>query len=314
MVTAFGIAMGLALFDTVTDGLAIDVTPPEQRVLIQGAMAIGRALGMVTLASVYGRLATAYGWPIVFWLAAIFLLAPLPLLWRVREPALRPAAQTFDWAAIRYLWRPATIIFVVYGILYAFVVYGANAVLTLFANEELGANLIEVGDVAALSGLGMLAGGGSAVLIARKVSIWLQGIFTCLAVSAVLVTLAFSTLDNIYMAALLWGVCLAAVELVFVTLAMIKADPRIGASSFATFMAISNIGTGAGQATTTGLIGDVHNPASAVVDYRWIFLGMALLNLVCIPLLLAIQGRPAQSNGAGRPGLWRLRWRKDPAP
>lgn len=276
------LAFGLVLFDTVIDGLAIDVTPDNEKGMIQGAMVLGRAFGVVLLAAVYGRLIDQFGWEIVFYIASAFCLLPIPFLLRIRETPSRHENQTFSWQAARQLWRPEIITLTLYAIIYSFVIYGANAILTLFANEELGASLIQVGDVAALAGLGMVIGGVVAMTLERRMDIWVQGIWTTGIVTLVLFLMAFmTTLDNIVIMVLAWGICLAATELVFVTVAMLKSDPRMGAGMFAIFMAISNIGTGIGQATTTGLID--------ALDFRWIFAGLAVLNLFALPLLARLR-------------------------
>ncbi|MCB9444257.1 MAG: MFS transporter [Ardenticatenaceae bacterium] len=279
---ALFIAMGLALYDTVMDGLAIDVTPDSEQGQVQAVMVIGRALGLVMMSAIYGRVITAYGWQIIFWAVALFALTPLSLLWFVHEPAERAATQTFSWAALRGLWRVEIARFSLYAIVYSVAVYGANAIVALFANEKLGGTLVQVGDVAALGGVGMVLGGILGVVLTKRVSIWQQGIWTTGLVSLSLLSLAWvATLENIGTITLLWGVVLAAAELVFITLAMAKSDRRMGAGQFAIFMAISNVGTGMGQAATTGLID--------TVDFHWIFVGLALINLLAIPLLLVMQ-------------------------
>ncbi|MCA9933650.1 MAG: MFS transporter [Ardenticatenaceae bacterium] len=278
---ALFIAFGLAFYDTVADGLAIDVTPRAQHEQVQGAMLVGRSLGFVMLAAVYGRLIAATGWQIVFAFVILFALLPLPLLARMPEPAERPAAQQFSWAALRGLWRPEIGRFALYAIVYSVAIYGTNAIIMLFANEELGGTLVQVGDVAALGGLGMVVGGLSGSLFGRRLSIWQFGYMTATAVSLTLLLIAsVANLQNIAAITLLWGVALASAELVFLTLSMSKTDPRIGAGQFAIFMAISNVGTGIGQAAATGLID--------TVDFHWIFVGMAAINLLTIPLLAAM--------------------------
>lgn len=281
---ALFIALGLALYDTVMDGLAIDVTPAAEQGQVQAVMVIGRALGLVMLSAIYGRVIVTYGWQVIFWAVALFSLSPLLVMRLVREPAQRTATQTFSWDALRGLWRVEMGRFALYAIIYSIAVYGANAIVTLFANEELGGTLVQVGDVAALGGIGMVLGGGLGVFLARRVSIWQQGLWTTGFVSLTLLLIAFvATLENITFITLLWGLVLAAAELVFITLAMAKSDRRMGAGQFAIFMAISNVGTGMGQATTTGLID--------TVEFQWIFIGLALINLLAIPILTTMQTR-----------------------
>jgi MFS transporter, PAT family, beta-lactamase induction signal transducer AmpG len=281
---ALFIALGLALYDTVMDGLAIDVTPDDEQGQVQAVMVIGRALGLVMLSAIYGRVIIAYGWQIIFWAVALFALLPLLFMRLVHEPAQRAARQTFSWEALRGLWGVEMGRFALYAIIYSVAIYGANAIVTLFANEGLGGTLVQVGDVAALGGVGMVLGGLLGVVLAKRVSIWQQGVWTAGFVTLTLLLIALvATLENIASITLLWGVVLAAAELVFITLAMAKSDRRMGAGQFAIFMAISNAGTGVGQAASTGLID--------TVDFRWIFVGLALINLLVIPLLLTMQAR-----------------------
>jgi PAT family beta-lactamase induction signal transducer AmpG len=54
---AFTLQMGMALYDTCTDGLALDTTPTEEQGTIQGFMVGGRAVAVVVTASVVGLLA-----------------------------------------------------------------------------------------------------------------------------------------------------------------------------------------------------------------------------------------------------------------
>ena len=135
LVVSLLIATGVALYDTTTDGLAVDVTPAADVGIVQGSMVLGRSLGLVMLASAYGRLIEEFGWSIVFAAATVFTLMPLLLLWRVREPAQRPAARAFDWGAVRALWQPRILLLALFGVIYSFVAYGANAIVALFANE-----------------------------------------------------------------------------------------------------------------------------------------------------------------------------------
>lgn len=283
LVVALFIAFGLAFYDTVTDGLAIDVTPRPQHEQVQGTMVVGRSLGFVMMAAIYGRLIVTVGWQVVFGAVILFALLPLPLLSRLPEAVHRPAEQQFSWAALRALWRPEMLRFGLYAMVYSVAIYGTNAIITLFANEGLGGTLVQVGDVAALGGLGMVAGGVVGLTLGRRLPTWQFGMLTATAVSLTLLLIALvANLQNMPLMTFIWGGALATSELVFLTLSMNKTDPRIGAGQFAIFMAISNVGTGLGQAATTGLID--------TIDFHWIFIGMAAFNLLAIPLLLAIRG------------------------
>ena len=65
---AFVLQMAMALYDTCTDGLALDTIPEEEQGTIQSFMVGGRALGVVLTASVVGLLAEYVSWVAVFWL------------------------------------------------------------------------------------------------------------------------------------------------------------------------------------------------------------------------------------------------------
>lgn len=281
---ALFVALGLAIYDTVADGYAIDVTPPEEQGQIQGVMVVSRAVGVVLLASVYGRIIEQYGWQFVFLAVALLTLTPQILLRFAHEPAQRNPAQSFSWTALHTLLRPEMLRFGLYAVVYSVAIYGTNAIITLFTNEDLGRSLAQVGDVAALGGVGMVIGGASATYIIRRpaVSIWQQGMWTATGASGVLLLMAtLANANNIMLMFFLWGICLSASELIFITLAMAKADRRMGAGQFAIFMAISNVGIGLGQSTTTSLID--------TLDFRWIFLGLAVVSLLSIPLLVAMR-------------------------
>ena len=62
---------------------------------------------------------------------------------------------------------------------------------------------------------------------------------------------------------------------------MAKADRRMGAGQYAIFMAISNVGVGIGQSASTSLVD--------TVDFRWIFVGLAVVSLLSFPLLAAMR-------------------------
>ncbi|WP_420640552.1 MFS transporter [Candidatus Leptofilum sp.] len=284
VVMALFIALGLAIYDTVADGYAIDVTPPEEQGQIQGVMVISRAFGLVLLASVYGRIIEQFGWTVIFVAVALLTLLPQILLHFTREPAERNQSQTFSWVALRSLWRPDIFRFGMYAIVYSVAIYGANAIITLFANEGLGQSLVQVGDVAALGGVGMVVGGAIATYTIRRpnISIWQQGTWTAVGVFSILMLMALvANENNIIIMFVLWGIWLSASELIYITLAMAKADRRMGAGQYAIFMAISNVGVGIGQSASTSLVD--------TVDFRWIFVGLAVVSLLSFPLLAAMR-------------------------
>ena len=82
---AFVLQMGMALYDTCTDGLALDSSTKEEEGTIQGFMVGGRAMGVVLISSVIGLLVERTSWSVAFYMLAVLTLAPLPLVLRVKE-------------------------------------------------------------------------------------------------------------------------------------------------------------------------------------------------------------------------------------
>ena len=62
VLTAFILQAGMALYDTCTDGLALDTTPESEQGTIQGLMVGGRALGVVVVSGVIGLLVQRTSW------------------------------------------------------------------------------------------------------------------------------------------------------------------------------------------------------------------------------------------------------------
>ena len=91
----------LALMDSSTDGLAVDVTPPDEQQAVQATMLVGRFGAIIILALLFGAVAKGLGYSAAFLVTTVFLA--LPLLWvlRLREPAHRSAEQAFEWGALR---------------------------------------------------------------------------------------------------------------------------------------------------------------------------------------------------------------------
>jgi len=95
---AFLLQLGMALYDTCTDGLALDNTPAEEQGKIQAFMVGGRAIGTIVAASAVGLLAQHVSWASVFWVLAALTLLPVPLVLMVKDGE-RPAETRFEWSA-----------------------------------------------------------------------------------------------------------------------------------------------------------------------------------------------------------------------
>jgi PAT family beta-lactamase induction signal transducer AmpG len=280
---AFLVMTGMAMYDTSTDGLALDTTPEDEAGKIQGIMVGGRAMGVVVLSSLIGVLAQNVSWMAAFWLLAILTLLPLVFLIGFKEPP-RKADQKFEWKAFAAFKHWPIIALGLLGALYSLIINAANEIINPFLQSDFGISVMMAGFFTTVWGIGVVVGGITggpltdrvgqrrAVEIALVISFVSVSIFSFTSTAAIAWPLVF-----------IFGVAYGYYETVYFAISMRKSDPRIAASMFSILMAIANIGTGIGL-PIAGLLADG-------VGYRWTFAIIASLNLLAIPLLPAIFGK-----------------------
>jgi PAT family beta-lactamase induction signal transducer AmpG len=271
-------SFSVTLFDSTTDGLALDTTPRRDQGTVQGVMVGGRALGIIILSLVFGALVPAEGFRVVFLIIAVSMLIPLIWVLRVREPAERDEWQRFQWAAFSALTQPRFLFFAAYAILYSFVSFGIDGLVTLFMSQRFGAPELLIGQYGSLRGLGAVIGavGGGFLIdrIGRRGSAY--GALVAISLGGLLFALT-ARVEMVLLVGLLWGVAWAFQETIFIALAMDLSDSRIAASMFALMMAFSNIGTAAGEGIATGLTDNL--------SFAQVFMILAAANVVVIPVL-----------------------------
>lgn len=271
-------SFSVALFDSTTDGLAIDTTPPEAHGTVQGFMVGGRAAGIILLSLVFGFLVQSHGYRPVFLIIAVSMLLPLVLLFKVDEPRRRPEGQGFQWSAFKALARPRFLAFSLYAILYSVVSFGVDGLVTYYMSQQFNAPETTIGTYGALRGIGAVIGAlGGALLVdrlGRRASA--NGALVLITLGAALLGLA-TGINAILMLAALWGAAWAFQETIFFALAMDLADSRIAASMFAIMMAVSNLGTAIGEGLATSLTDNL--------GFSAVFWLLAGLNLLVFPVL-----------------------------
>ncbi len=272
-------SFSVALFDSTTDGLAIDTTPHEEHGTVQGTMVGGRALGFIVLSLVFGTLVQAQGYKVVFVIIAVSML--LPLLWvlRVTEPAHRAQKQAFDWSAFRVMKQRRFVMFGLYAIFYSIVSFGVDGLITLFMSNEFHAAKTAIGQYGALRGVGAVIGAVGGGFLVDKLGRRRSAIGGLIAVSigAVLIGLA-PGITVLLILGVVWGIAWGFQETIFVALAMDLSDRRIAASMFAIMMALSNVGTAVGEGIATGLTDNL--------SFTAIFWLLAGLNVINVPILI----------------------------
>lgn len=268
-------SFSVALFDSTTDGLAIDITPPEQQGRVQGTMVGGRAMGFIVLSLIFGTMAQSQGYRMVFLTIAVIMLVPILWVVRVREPTERSIENQFQWSAFKSLSSSRFLLFAAFAIVYSIVSFGVDGLVTFFMSETFKASETVIGQYGALRGVGAVIGAiGSGLLldrISRKTSAYIAAFL--ISIGAVLIGIAPS-LSMILIMGLIWGFAWGFQETVFVALAMDLSEARIAASMFAIMMALSNLGTAIGEGLATSL--------SDNLGFSGVFLSLAALNVVSL--------------------------------
>jgi PAT family beta-lactamase induction signal transducer AmpG len=265
-------SFSVALFDSTSDGLAIDITPPEQQGRVQGTMVGGRALGFIILSLIFGMMAQSQGYRVVFITIALIMLIPLIWVLRVREPEVRGEEQHFQWSAFKCLGSSRFLLFGAFAILYSIVSFGVDGLVTYFMSDGYKASETVIGQYGALRGLGAVMGAVAGGLLLDRMSRKKGAYIAILLISigAILIGVA-PGIGFLLVMGVIWGIAWGFQETVFVALAMHLSEARIAASLFAIMMALSNIGTAVGEGLATSLTNDI--------GFSAVFLSLAAFNI-----------------------------------
>ena len=280
---AFLVMTGMALYDTTTDGLALDITPADEAGKIQGVMVGGRAMGVVVLSSLIGILAQQVSWLAAFWLLAILTLLPLSLVIGFHEPP-RKAEQKFEWKAFSAFKKWPIIALGLLGALYSLIINATNEIINPFLQSNFGISVMVAGFFTTVWGLGVVLGGVTGGPLTDRIG-QRRAVEVALIVSFFSV-LIFSFTPSVSLAWILvfiFGLAFGYYETVYFAISMRKSDPRIAASMFSILMAIANIGTGIGLPIAGVMVDGI--------GFQWTFVIIASLNFLAIPLLPAIFGK-----------------------
>ncbi len=271
----------MALFDTTADALAVDVVPPVDHSRVQAFMTGGRAAGLVVVSLIFGLIADSIGYQAIFLVIAGLMLIPLAMVRRVREPAKRTPAHSFDRSAFRVMLQSRYFVFALFLILAWTFFQGIDGLVTYYMSNELDSSGSTIGLYGTLKGIGMVIGAiGLSYLMTHF------GRRTAALTTVILVTLGglmFSVLESetaIVSVGVLWGVAVGLQWTTYVTLSMGITDTRIAGSMFAILQTMSNIGIGAGEGVATSL--------SDNLGFSGVFRSFALANLLVIPLILFV--------------------------
>ncbi len=295
--TAFALAalaasMGMAMYDTNTDGLALDATPEAEYGSVQGVMVGGRAAGVLFLLLAGGAAIEKLGWPSIFIITGLVPLVPLALIALTRETKESMRREHFQWGAFRAFGRRTVLALGVMGFLYAFALDGVQTFLTAHVKEAMAVSIRNVGRVLAPAMIGRILGALSSGWLCDKVGRKRSMLAAVVLGSVGCVLLGVgSGPTTIAFVALPFGFAYGYYAAGHSVLSMDQSDPRISASMFAIFMMLVNMGTSAGQA-----VGGV---LTEVIGFGGMVSAMAAINLVGIFLVvLLFRRRRAQGSGS----------------
>lgn len=283
---AFLMMAGMALYDTCTDGLALDTTPKEEEGKIQGFMVGGRAAGMVVVSAVIGLIAQYFSWTAAFIFLAVITLIPLPLVLLSQEGE-RTKEKVFDWSAFSSFKKPAVIALGVLGALYSLIINGANQLVNPFLSQEFSIDLATAGFVSTVLGAGIVAGGLTGGTITDRIG-QKRSVLSALLIA--LISIASLSLISsqwmVWVLVIIFGFAFGFYETVYFAISMRETDGRIAATMFSILMAIANIGTGIGLGITGALADNF--------GFRLSFIAISLLNLLALPLMGVIFPRRSE--------------------
>ncbi|MGO9596616.1 MAG: MFS transporter [Isosphaeraceae bacterium] len=244
---------GMALYDTCCDGLVIDVTPAADRERVQGMLVASRFGAAMLCTLGFGFLLDATGngpgrGDPVLWICAALGVFPLIQALGVPEPRRADDAERFQWRALRVLFRPRSLVLLAFGAFYALVGYGVEISLSPFYGQALHFRERTIGVLGASRYVGRVIGAALfPVLASRLGRVWvLKAGLLSLAISSALQA-AVTGPPQAGLLAAFFGSANGWTDALFFVMAMEASDPRMAASTYALFMAVTNISVAGGS-------------------------------------------------------------------
>jgi PAT family beta-lactamase induction signal transducer AmpG len=279
---------GLALYDTCCDGMVIDVTPSADRDRVQGMLVASRAAAAMLCTLGFGFLLDTTGngpgrGDAVIWICASLAIVPLVLSALVPEPSRAADSESFQWQALAVLVRPRSLVLLAFGAFYALVGYGVEINLSPFYGKELAFREGTIGGLGSARYIGRVLGAAVMPLAAVRLGrswVLTAGLLTLAASTALQAGVSGPVLGGL--AGCAFGAANGWLDAVFYVLAMEASDPKMAASTYALFMAVTNISVAGGSlfAHLESALGTASTPG-----YRLAFLIAGVFVLLALPLV-----------------------------
>jgi PAT family beta-lactamase induction signal transducer AmpG len=280
VVAAFCVQFGMALYDTCTDGLALDTIPEEEQGTIQTFMVGGRAVGLIATATIVGLIAENISWNAVFYALAAFTLFPLPFVLMTKDGE-RPAGRRFDPKAFKAFGKKNVLANATMGFIIFFIIVGINQIINPYLSdpvEGFGISLSMAGMLTTVWGIGILVGsifGGRIFDKLHKRTVTYIGISLSIFSLLCMAFVPNITLAWVFM--FVFGFSYGTYQTVYFAMAMNITETAIAASMFSILMSVTNIGQAIGMAVTGFSVKNI--------GYQITFIIFAGLNLLLLPLL-----------------------------
>jgi len=298
-ITAVATVAGLALYDTCCDGLVIDVTPAGDRERVQGVLVACRAVAAMVCSLGFGLLLERTGngpgaGDLVLWICAALGAIPLGLALLAAEPCpAAGAADGFQWRALGALLRPRSLVLLAFGAAYSVVGYGVEINLSPFYGQDLQFRDGTIGGLASARYVGRAA--GAAILASAAPRIGRHRVIQLGLLALAATTAAQASIrgpGSAGLAGLAFGAANGWMDALFFVLAMEASDPRMAASTYALFMAVTNI-----SVTGGALVAWLENALSGFGSgYRMAFVVTGCLAVLAWPLIRFLS-RPQEIRG-----------------
>ena len=277
VVMAFMVQFGMALYDTCTDGLALDTIPKEEEGTIQTFMVGGRAVGLIATATIVGLIADNLSWNAVFYALAIFTLFPLPFVLMVKDGE-RPAGRRFDPKAFKAFGKRNVLAISGIGFIIFFIIVGVNQIINPYMRDGFGISLSQAGMLTTVWGIGILIGsvfGGKIFDSLDKKTVTYIGMGLSL-----FSLIGFALVPSLIMAWIfmfIFGFSYGTYQTVYFAMAMNITEASIAASMFSILMSITNLGQAVGMGISGGAVD--------AIGYKLTLVIFAALNFLLLPLL-----------------------------
>ena len=249
MITA---SVGVAIFDTVSDALAVDAFSESEFGPLQSAMLTGKSVGLILFSIVFGVLIDSVGYENVFAFLCLAMFVPFTI-WK--SVASVPRKRQFEWSAFRVLIKDYVAALAVFGVIYSIPSFGVSGLFAYYFST-LGYSAAEGGRFEALKSIGAVVGAISFAALVRRFD--LRKIAVAATLAAVAIRAGFTwSVSAWYLgcSVALFGVVWALRETIYMTLAMKITQPAIAATMFSLLMAFSNLGTSIGEGWATAAAG-----------------------------------------------------------